>query len=199
MRMPLPLAPTALLLLGAGLAALLASEVVRPLRTPSLAAASPPASVSERAPPQAAFAPPPLEQFAELGARPLFVMSRRAGPSPAPPAPPAPARVVAAPPPPPPPPAPPVAAKSIILLGIVGATANRIALLRPPNAAAVVTAVEGASVAGWEISKILTDRVLLQWNATEEEISFPKPGERTATPGGSLAPPPPPQSNSRRP
>jgi hypothetical protein len=176
MRLKLPLAPSAMLVMSAALAAGLAVEIERP---PAAAAPIPPATAPgvRHDLPQAspAFVAPAQDAFAEIGARPIFAVTRRPPPKAPPPAPPA----AAAAPPPPAPSPPPVAANTIVVQGIVGAPAARIALLRPPNAPAVVKVVEGDRVAGWQVARILTDRVVLQWNATEEEISFPKPAERS--------------------
>lgn len=185
-----PIAPAVMLLLCMGFAALLIFEVDRPAKNPPVMAATA-ASTGEVLRAEPAFAAPPPQEFAEIAARPVFVASRRPPPPPAPPA--APAAVATAPPPAP----PPVAASAIVVLGIVGEPAGRIAMIRPPNAPAVLNVREGDMVAGWRVVKILADRVVLRWNATEEEISFPKSGEKTAA-SAQLSKKPPP-ANGRRP
>jgi general secretion pathway protein N len=165
-----------MLVVSAALAAGLAVEIERPPAAAPMPATTAPGAGHDLPQTSPAFIAPAQDAFAEIGARPIFAATRRPPPK-APPRPP-PAPAAAAPPPPAPSP-PPVAANTIVVQGIVGAPAARIALLRPPNAPAVVKVVEGDQVAGWHVARILTDRVVLQWNATEEEISFPKPGERS--------------------
>jgi hypothetical protein len=180
----IPIAPPALLVLCLGLAILLVDEIERPIKSPPLPELTASTSDSEAPRAPAAFLAPPLREFAEIAARPVFVVTRRPPPPAAPPPPTAPTAVA--------PPAPPVAAKAIMLLGIVGAPTHRIALLEPPNASAVQSVVEGGSIAGWQVVHILADRVVLQWNATEEEISFPKLGDKPAVapPATARAPAP---------
>jgi hypothetical protein len=171
MKIAALIAPAGLLLLCASLAALLLRETSRAAQGPPVPApAALPADAS--APPDApSFVAPPLDDFAEVSARPVFVMTRRPPPAASPPAP------VATPHPPAP--APPVSASGITVVGIVGGPGQRLALLRPPNAASVLSLAEGGSVAGWEVERIRADRVVLKWQTTEVEISFPKAGEKT--------------------
>jgi hypothetical protein len=191
-KLPLPAAPTLLLLLCAGLAAGLVREINRPARGVPVPEATVAASVGEAPHGPPPFVAPPPPEFAEVAARPVFAATRR---------PPLPPPVVVQPTPvavPPPPPAPPpVAAQAITVLGIAGGPAQRIALLQPPNVSTVLAVVEGESIAGWRVVKILADRVVLRWNATEEEISFPKSAGKAAMPTPAFARPP--ANNNRHP
>jgi hypothetical protein len=180
----MPIAPPVMLAACLGLAALLFAEIERPVKSLPLPDLAPVVSAGEAPRAAAVFVAPSAAEFAEITARPVFAMTRRPPPPAPPPAPP-PTAIAA---PPPPPPAPPVAAKAITVLGIVGPPGKRIALLQAPNAPTAVSVVVGESVAGWQVTEILADRVRLKWNATAEEISFPKPGDRPAAPPPTRAP-----------
>ena len=192
MKLAVPVVPTVLLFLCAALAILLVAEINRPVKSPRIPEATAPIPDGEPPRGHSAFVAPAQEEFSEIGARPIFAVARRPPPPVPPPAP----TPVAVPPPPPPAP-PPAAAKTITVLGIVGAPPTRIALLRPPNAPTALSVIEGESVAGWQVVRILADRVVLRWNATEEEISFPRSDEKAGMP--APAPVRPPQVNGRRP
>lgn len=119
---------------------------------------------------------PPREAFTEYATRPLFVVSRR-------PSPPPPAAPPAAKPPAPPPPSPPaIPASNFVLMGIIVGAGAKVAVVKPPNAPAVVDVVEGQTINGWQITQILADRVIMKSSATHEEITFRKQSEKLGTP-----------------
>lgn len=119
-----------------------------------------PATGQSTAPASApSFAMPPLRNYIEVTARPLFSQSRR--------------------PPPEVPRDPPVQTSSFTLVGIVLSDRGRHALIdhgQPPRLDRVT---EGQELDGWLIESILPDKVVVRYRNTSEDI---KPKEKSARP-----------------
>jgi hypothetical protein len=111
---------------------------------------------------QAAYSPPPFEQFGQTLARPVFSRSRRPFVPPPPPALP----VISVPvlPAAPPAPAPVVrqAEEGIVLLGVMINGATKRALLRQRNAPKGRWLEEGEEIGGWRLTLIAHDHAMLQ-------------------------------------
>lgn len=122
------------------------------------------------------FSMPPLENFAETLARPLFMDTRR------PPEPGA-EPVALEPDPQPEPPKPTPKLVGMELSGIVITPASRVALVRSARGREVVRLKEGEEIDGWIVETIDPDRVVLrQADAFEELTLKDKTGKRSAPP-----------------
>lgn len=112
------------------------------------------------------FALPPIESYAEIVERPLFVPERRPGPiSAAAPTPQA------------------VATGELRLMGIVRARGQSRAVLRGPDGR-TVTLLPGETSRGAKVVSIADTTVVIEEHGTVRELSLP-------TPGNSPLPPPP--------
>ena len=100
----------------------------------------------------------------DLVDRPLFTATRRPLPA-----------VAAAPPVEPAKPVepPPQPAATLTLLGIVGGSSGRIAVIRLQTTPQPVRVTEGGKVDRWEVRQILADHVLLVAAGTVQELGFP--------------------------
>jgi hypothetical protein len=118
------------------------------------------------APVPASFTMPPLQQYAELIARPLFSESRRPMEGP---------REAA------------TESSGFALLGIVVSESGRYALLEHGKPPRVHRLGEGEALAGWTIEQIQLDRLVVRNGTTREQLK-PKAPERAKTPGTVAAP-----------
>lgn len=136
-----------------GLVGLIYKELDRPQIESEVLAASAPAPaaspVSTAAAPR--FAMPPLRDYAEVAARPLFSETRR------PVAPDTPRGPVAAP-------------ASFTLIGIVVSERDRHALIEHGQPPRIDRVAEGQQLDGWTIDRILPGKVLVRSGSTQEEI-----------------------------
>ena len=105
-------------------------------------------------PAEPAFTLPPLEEFSETVARPLFLPSRR----PLAPADDAPAEAG-------------VVRNLFTLMGVIISTDERMALVKRRKSGEILRLIEGQRVDGWLVEAIMPDRVTLsQGEATEEMV-----------------------------
>lgn len=132
------------------------------------------------------FRLPPLAQYEEMNARPLFIAGRR--PEPPPPD----------EPPPPPPEKPPVGPEQkFLLLGVVLSPQTTVALLRleEPNAKTARVKI-GDTVGEWRLETIFPNRVTLRKGAEIREVALARPkkpsGSRRTGAKPPSAPPPSP-------
>ncbi|MDS4019178.1 MAG: hypothetical protein RKR03_01495 [Candidatus Competibacter sp.] len=142
------------------------------------------------------FQLPPLDQYGEIVAHPLFVAARQ--PEPPPPEEAAPEKPTAGP------------EQKPVLIGIMIAPESTVALLRPEEPNAKVARVKpGESVGDWRLEAILPNRVVLRKGQTIQELALERPKRpvRPKTPprapvrpaGDAVAPasipaPPPPEA-----
>jgi hypothetical protein len=124
----------------------------------------------------APFAMPPLADFAEFIARPLFNESRR------------PAAVPTA--------ALAVPSSSFILIGIVLSSSGQHALIERGQPPKLERVTEGQEIDGWQVEAIRPDRVIIQRGTTREELK-PKdrPPKATTAPARPAATPSPGQKS----
>lgn len=111
----------------------------------------------------ASFVPPPVERFAEIAARPLFVPERRPQDD---------AEAAKAVPPP--------NAPVLTVQGVVLSAERRYAVIQhgiPPKLDALA---EGATVEGWKIESIDTNRIALRAGAATVEVAVGKPNKGAA-------------------
>jgi general secretion pathway protein N len=137
----------------------------------------------ERAPAEVALEVPAVPAWPELAARPLFTSTRRPSPPPA-------AAAVPAPPPapaPPPPPAPP----NLVLVGIVASGDRQLAILQQPGGHGTQVVALGDTVQGWQIARILSDRLVLRANTVEQELRFPAWSDQHGMQSPARSVPPP--------
>jgi general secretion pathway protein N len=185
-RTPLPLLLLLVGLAGAALSYVLSSA---PLDLGDEDPAAPPARPAGRqaAPPQAAFTLPPLGDYAEVGARPLFSPTRR----PAPPdeAPAAERRMT-----------------EMVLTGVVMSPRERFAIVQYGTPPVLQRVSEGQEVQGWTVQTIHADHVVLKSGDLTQTVRFqdklpPRPGQpagrRPPAPTTPARPPgaPAPQAN----
>lgn len=111
------------------------------------------------------FSMPPLENFAETLARPLFMNTRR---PPEPGAEPVALEPVSKPEPPKPTPK----LVGVELSGIVITSASRVALIRSGRGREVVRVTEGEEIDGWTVETIDPDRVVLRQDDAFEELTL---------------------------
>lgn len=149
--------PGLLALASLGLGGLVALQLRTPPEVP--AAVSPEASIVASAPDEAAqlgdtrtFSPRPIETYAGIEARPLFMSSRR-----------------------PQPPSAPAAGgqsghDSLMLAGVILMRDKRIAMIETKRTAGVAVVHEGESVEGWRVDEIAADRVVISQNADVFEL-----------------------------
>jgi type II secretory pathway component PulC len=112
---------------------------------------------------------PAISIFAEVIKRPLFTPSRR---------PPSPKPEVAASAPKP---------ETLDLVGVIISADRRMALLRPRNKTDVLFAVEGQSIAGWEVRDIKPTQVVLGWGNDSEVIKISDSGKSSTIGNPSLS------------
>lgn len=165
-----------LAVLCGGLAAIVFFELEPPLADPGARAATrPQQKPAPAATSEPRFTMPPLRDFGEVLARPVFSETRR-------------------------PPAPDAAGSGattpFALLGVVLSAKERHALLehgQPPHTDRVV---EGQEVDGWTLEAVQLDRVVLRRGDNSVEVkakdkaSAPVPPSRRVAPGSALVPPP---------
>lgn len=118
------------------------SEIAEPVATPAAAAAA-----------QGGLTLPPIQDFAEADARPLFSPLRRPPRAEA-------GNMAAAPPPP----------MNVALIGIIMGPEERIAIVRTPSSPTTVNARIGKTLDGWEFVEIEADHVVLKSGSTEQEV-----------------------------
>jgi len=140
-------------ILAAGLlaaCALLGSTVYGELTAPPIApaAALQPLTTPAAAAPNAPFAMPPLETYAEVTARPLFFPTRRPAPIQA-------ATVDR------------VDAQSLVLVGVILAESGKAALIARANLPGARRVALGEEIEGWVLAEIDADRVVLRSGTTE--------------------------------
>jgi hypothetical protein len=163
---------TLLLLMSLGLASVVYDEVnARPGETSSEGAASAAVSESNGEPPaeDASFSLPPLASLKEVTERPLFSQTRR----------------------PPPPQASQDAIKqsgSLALDGIILSSEGRIALISHGKPPVLTHVAEGREIEGWTVLSIHADHIVLQRDATRQEIKLVDKTSRR--PGSPAAPKP---------
>jgi hypothetical protein len=148
-----------------GLSVLLWWEISDGRNVPTMEEVIPEGSALAAVPPVPADVPPRIEQLSEFLSRPVFSSTRR-------PPPPAAPKEAASPVMTTPPPQPPQTLKQLTLVGVVLTPDQRIAFIRAGNGL-VSPAVEGQDVGGWQLKKILSDRVALAFGSTAQEILFP--------------------------
>ena len=151
-------APFYLLILCIGLASFVYWQIEYPPAFPSgIVDADQPSELDPTRAPQAEFTFPPLAEFSEIAARPLFSPSRR---------PPAeteePDDEEDAPPKP----------LHFILTGVVISAEGQLALLRRINTAEVIRALLGQEIDGWQVERIESDRVTLRQGDTIEVVTL---------------------------
>jgi general secretion pathway protein N len=165
------IASTLLLSLSLGLAAAVYDEVNTPSdETSSEESASAAISESRRepAPDDARFSLPPLRDLKEVTDRPLFSPSRR----------------------PPPPQASQEAIKqsgSLALDGVILSSEGRIALISHGRPPVLVHVAEGREIEGWTVLSIQADHIVLQRDATRQEIKLADKAQRQS--GGAVPKP----------
>jgi hypothetical protein len=169
MRLPLPLAPLALIalctLLGAGLLFQLAAPP--PEIRPEPVALTP---QSANGPPGRPFVAPPLQQFSEVDERPLFSPLRQAAPSPQL------ADTAGAGSP-----------SDFALVGIIMGTGRRIAVVKTPGPAPAQNVSVGDTINDWRVTRIEPNYIVVQGGSGGQDIKVPlHPNEHA---GGGVAPP----------
>jgi len=145
--------------LGLGsLCALLAASIVYELSAPlpefSVLVNAKHARITMPDPPSA-FSPPPAAAFAVINERPIFSPGRK-------PVAPKPVGVAAAPPPPP----------SAALVGVIMDSHNSLALVRTAASPLEVSVGLGGNIAGWQVTQIEPDRIVLRSGATDDVIKL---------------------------
>lgn len=149
-------APFYLLVVCIGLAWMVYWQIANPPAFPSdVAAADQPAASEPTRARQAEFSLPPLAEYSEIVARPLFSPTRR----------------------------PPVETEAdtddaspplsgLVLAGVVISTEGRLALLRRSRTAEVVRVLLGQEIDGWRVEAIESDRVTLRQGDTVEVVTL---------------------------
>lgn len=108
------------------------------------------------------FRLPPLDQYGEIAAHPLFVAARE--PEPLPPEEAAPEKPLAG------------TEKKPMLIGVMIVPGSAVALLRPEEPNAKVLRVKpGESVGDWRLETILPNRVVLRKGQTTQELALERP------------------------
>ena len=134
------------------------------------------------APPLEPFQLPPLEQYSEVMARPLFIAARRPESPPEDTA-------------PEPPPADPE--RTFVLLGVMMTPETTMVLLQPEEPNAKPERVRaGGTVGGWRLETVLPDRVVLRKDQATQELKLvrprtppgPRPARRPARPVRNVPP-----------
>lgn len=175
------------LLVGGLAAAAVFWQLAHPPRPPSTAAATKPPPDLPAVAPTAPFRLPPLDQYGEIAAHPLFVATRRPEP------------------PPPPEDAPPekpatASEQKLTLLGVIIAPDIKAALLRPEEANAKTVRIKlGETVGEWRLEAVFPDRVVVSKGQSTQELALvrpkkpagPRAGRAGAKPPAQGAPPPP--------
>lgn len=135
--------PGLLALTAAALAGLVAWQISRPPEVPPPSPASAPEAADDAEVQRVAqpFEPRPLESYAGIEARPLFLRSRR-----------------------PPPPSTAATGGSrghdtLILAGVILTATKRLAMIETKRTSGVVVVREGQLVEGWSVDRIAPDRV----------------------------------------
>jgi hypothetical protein len=118
------------------------------------------AGLDSSAAPPAEFTLPPLEQFSEIVARPLFSQSRRPPSERADTAP-----EIAQP-------LPVRSAFNLILTGVVISAEGRMALLQRPKSPDLIRALLGQEIDGWSVELIEADRVTLRQGEIVEVVTL---------------------------
>lgn len=141
------------------LAGLIYEELDRPAIEPAAIAAlvrpRPDQAVAPAAAPS--FTMPPMRDYAEVVARPLFSETRR--------------------PPPEAPRGPPVPASSFTVVGIIVSESGRHALIEHGQPPRLERVIEGQELGGWTVESILPGRVVIRHADTREDI---KPKDKPA-------------------
>jgi hypothetical protein len=158
-----------LLSLSAGLAGVVALELMRgPFFVPDAPHVSSSVDDVTESSREAAVEKPDITTFDEVVARPLFTASRR-------PPPPRPSsEMVVGPPEPAPKPEIPD------LIGVIISADRRMALLRPRATTEALLAMEGQTVAGWQVRAIKPTQVVLGWGNDSEVLKISDAGENSA-------------------
>jgi general secretion pathway protein N len=125
--------------------------------------AAPPEAAAAAAAPLARYVPPPEDRFAEIAQRPLFVPERRPQQDVAP------QKPIPAPNPP-----------TLMVQGVVLTEGHHYAIIQHGNPPKLDDLSEGATVDGWQIESIDSDRIALRAGAAEIEFPVGKPA--TAAP-----------------
>lgn len=171
-RLSLPLLLLCVLL---GYVVYIQAEAALPL-PPEPRVTAAPAGDAAAPPVEPEFSMPPLENFAETLARPLFMDTRR---------PPEPGTepVALEPESVPEPPKPTPKLVGVELSGIVITPSSRVALIRGARGREVVRITEGEEFAGWTVETIDPDRVVLRQDDVFEELTLKdKVGRKRARP-----------------
>ncbi len=140
------------------LCALLLLAIVYDLTAPLSAIAIPDVSRRSEVPallPAQPFIPAPSSSFASINERPIFSQARK-------PIAPAPTGPAAAPPPPP----------TASLVGVILDGDNKLALVKTPASPLEASVKLGESVGGWQLVRILPDRIVLQLGTAIDEIKL---------------------------
>jgi hypothetical protein len=172
-RLPLGLALLCLILAG-----LVWRGATRPLQPPPAPAGSA-TGAEDAASDGPAFAPDPVSAFSAVVDRPLFSRSRRPAP---------PERAVATEA------KPGDNASPFVLSGVLIAGTSRVAFLRPVAEPKTLRVLEGETVDGWKIEKILPQRVVIGNGAVSTELTLKDriaPATAAARPPDKGAAPPP--------
>jgi hypothetical protein len=120
-----------------------------------------------------AYAPPAIELFADLDARPLFTATRKPLQDPTQ------ANGAAAP------------SSDFVLVGVIMGGSRAVALLRNKATSASTSAAVGDVVNGWRVAKIDATTVTLHANGSDFVVPLDSPANQPASP--PLVAPPPPQ------
>jgi hypothetical protein len=146
-----------LLIVCAGLGAMLWQQTQAPAPPSSKADNRPAASQTARPPAPNAFQPPPLQTFREISQRTLFLSERR---------PPPPPEVVRAPPP------APVMPLRLVLEGVLLSSREELAVLLDIAANEVINLTIGMQHQGWELVAIEKNRVRFRRGSQEQELTL---------------------------
>ena len=147
------------------------------LAAPPVASAPVPLASAAAAGSRAAAAPfamPPLETYAEVTARPLFMPTRR----------PAPLQAASA---------DRVDAQALVLVGVILAQNGNAALIGRANLPGARRVIVGEEIEGWTLAEIHSDRVLIRSGNTQAELRLKdrKPGQPPPRPAAPPALPRP--------
>lgn len=157
-----------LLLLSAGLLALLCRELWAPHDLREVAQPMEAARASPAVP--VMLEPPSRANTAEIAARPPFSPSRRPQQAPAA------ATPVQSPPPP--------SLPNLVLVGTVVGPQATLAIVKVPGAPATQTLRTGQAIGGWNVARIEKNSILLRAGADEQELKVPPPSQAGGAIGG---------------
>lgn len=147
-----------------------ANLIVRPTPTSALTLPSkkPPTEIPEA--PQ--FTPPPIQSFAVIDERPIFLAARKPPEDPD-----APQEQAMAPPP-----------ISFSLIGVLVSGSERLAIVKPSAGQEAVSLPAGAALDAWTVAEISSDWIRLESGKFEAELRLLPAGPGAAAPGLTQVP-----------